>query len=79
MVLSRSGDPPKATTCLIRLELVNAKASPVTTKTVSMSATWRLVTASWHSVARSVMLRIPRRMADALASRAKSTVRPEYR
>ncbi len=60
----------------MRLELVKAKASPVTMKTVSMPATWRLVMASWHSLARSVMLRMPRRIAAALESLAKSTVSP---
>ena len=76
MVVRRSSDPPRAATCLMRLELVNAKLSPVTMKTVSMPATWRLVVANWHSVARSVMFRMPRRMAAAPVLRAKSTVSP---
>ena len=43
-----------------------------------MFATWRLVMASWHSLARSLTLRMPRMMATAPTERAKSTVSPEY-
>ena len=46
MPASPSRDPPSAATCLMRLELVYAKLSPVTTKRVSMPATCRLVMAS---------------------------------
>jgi hypothetical protein len=60
-----SSEPPSAAICLIKLELVYAKFSPVTMNTVSMPATWRFVIASWHSLARSVMLRIPRTIAQA--------------